>query len=135
MQLKEPNMCTVSNVSGVRSPKTTGQKARKQLQKIRDCAAPHVAQVVAETRRISRKVGEKLPEDSKVGFRDGREAGNNLVNDVPYLAGATIGFICSATEGVVNVLATPARLIFGLGGWVARTLHQRCRTMCSVERA
>jgi hypothetical protein len=105
-------MSTNNSASGVCSSKTTSRKARKQMNKMRDRTTPQVAVVVAKTKRVSRKIVEHVPADTKQGFADGRQAGNDLISDLPYLAGAAVGFVYGAGEAVVGALATPVSNVF-----------------------
>ena len=77
-----------------------------------------VKQAAAET---ARRIAEHIPANAKRGFDDGRQAGNDFVeHGIPYGIGAGIGFGVGVTEGIVGVLATPARLLVGLGCGLVR---------------
>jgi len=117
-------MSTITDTPQVRKAETTGQKGRKQLKKIRDHAAPHVARVVAKAKRISRKAAEHIPEDTKRGFRDGRKAGSDLIEHVPYAAGAAAGFGYGVSEAIVGVITIPAKFLLGLGTGAVRTIQE-----------
>jgi len=94
------------------------------LKKIRDCAAPHVAIVVAEAKRLSRKATGHIPESTKRGFRDGRRAGNDLVGNAPYVVGVSAGLVFGVGEAVVAATAAPFEHLFGLGKWAVRAVQK-----------
>ena len=108
-------MSTDNSASEVRSPKTTG-KARSRLKKVRDLAAPHVAMAVAKTKRVGRRIAESVPAETKRGFDDGRQAGNNAVEAVPYGVGVVAGFVFGVGESIVNAAEYPVQC---LSDWVA----------------
>ena len=59
---ERPNMSNDNNTSGVRSSKTTGLKAREQLKKIHERAAPHVIVVLAKiVEHVPRGYEARLP--------------------------------------------------------------------------
>jgi len=76
----------------------------------------HVAQAVAHTRRISMKVAEHIPADTKRGFSDGRKIGNNAVRALPYAAGLGVGVGFGVAESVIDAASLPVRTVFGLIG-------------------
>jgi len=113
-------MSTITDPRMVRKSKTTAQKARAQMKKIRDCAAPHIAIIVAEAKRISCKAAVHIPENAKRGFRDGRQAGNDLVRKTPDVVGASAGLVFGVGEAVVGAMAAPFAYLFGLGKCAVR---------------
>lgn len=97
-------MSSITDTPTAREAKTTG-KARSRLKK-----------AVAKTRRITRKIAENVPTETKRGFNDGRQAGNNVVEAIPYVAGAVVGFTVGATEAIVGALVEP---VGNLLGWAS----------------
>ena len=59
------------------------------------------------------KAVAKLPASTKRGFRDGRQAGNNAVEAIPYGIGAVAGFTYGIGEAIVGALAGPVGSVFG----------------------
>ena len=66
-------------------------------------------------RVVARKAVAKLPASTRRGFDDGHRAGRDFAENVPYIAGAAVGFVYGAGEAVVEFLATPAMALYG---WV-----------------
>jgi len=74
-----------------------------------------------------------ISDDTKRGFREGRSAGKDLIqNGIPYVAGETIGIGFGVVEGVVGLLAKPTQALFGLGirmgSWAAHTVGHGSRS-------
>jgi ribosomal protein L36 len=51
---------------------------------------------------ISRKAVERVPASTKRGFHNGRKAGHDFVENVPYGVGAVVGFVYGAGEAIVD---------------------------------
>ena len=76
---------------------------------------------------VSRKVVERIPDDSKRGFHDGRQLGHRAVEAIPYAAGAGVGFGFGVSEKLVEVAAAPVRALAaigcGLGVWAVQVIQ------------
>ena len=65
------------------------------------------------------KAMARLPEATTRGFHDGREAGHDLVEGVPYAAGARRWLRLRRQRERRGILATPVR---SLWSWAARAI-------------
>lgn len=108
-------MRTITDMPLVRKAKGTGQKAREQFRRSAITRLPQIAQVVANTNRISRKAAKHIPEDTKRGFSDGRKDGRKVVESIPYAVGYGAGASFDVSEGIVAADAYPFKAIFGSG--------------------
>jgi hypothetical protein len=62
---------------------------------------------------VARKAVERVPASTKRGFHNGRQAGHDFVENVPYGVGAAVGFVYGAGEAVIGALAGPVGSVFG----------------------
>lgn len=66
-----------------------------------------------KARTVARKAVERVPASTKRGFHNGRKAGHDFVENVPYGVGAAVGFAYGAGEAIVGALAEPVSNVFG----------------------
>jgi hypothetical protein len=64
-------------------------------------------------RAVAHTAVAKLPPATVEGFRRGRKAGHEAVENLPYLAGAAVGFVYGAGEAVVDALVTSVSTLIG----------------------
>jgi hypothetical protein len=76
-------------------------------------------------KRIGRKGAKYVPEDTKKGFKVGRKMGNDAVEAIPYAAGVAAGVSFGVSEAIVGAVATPAKVLFGLGVGLGSWVHHQ----------
>lgn len=64
-------------------------------------------------RVVARKAVERVPASTKRGFHNGRRAGHDFVENVPYGVGFAVGLVYGAGEAVVEAVAEPVSNLFG----------------------
>jgi hypothetical protein len=83
---------------------------------------------------IGRKAARYVPTATRCGFKDGRKMGNNPIENIPYVVGVAAGVGFGVSETIVELAATPANMLIGLGvglgSWVH---HQFCEDENEVE--
>jgi hypothetical protein len=72
---------------------------------------------VEKAKAAGRMIVAKLPEAAIRGFDDGRVAGHDFVESVPYAAGAAVGFSYGASESILGLLAAPVTSLVGWAAW------------------
>jgi hypothetical protein len=88
--------------------------------------------IVNKGGNVAVRIVNCIPEMTKQGFDDGREAGKKFVHGVPYGAGAAVGFGFGATEAIVGFFAMPTKALFSR---IARAMGRDNRASESAVQA